>query len=148
MSIAISEAGFLCDRYGVPAWVRSRHCARTAASLVWTVVFLALAEAGLRVRAWHRHGSLGPVADVYEQDPQLGRRPRPGARVVGSARQVSINRWGFPGAEVSRDKPAGTIRIAAIGDSTTFGMEAESDESVWVAQLASRLRDGRFCRRL
>ncbi len=36
-------------------------------------------------------------------------------------------------------KPARITRIAAVGDSTTFGLEAESDDRVWVARLADKL---------
>lgn len=112
---------------------------RTVLTLVWACVALFAAEGGLRLRSWYRHGSSGPVADVYESDSTLGRRPRPGAMLRGRERNASINRWGFRGAEVGQQKPSGTIRIAALGDSTTFALEAPDDASVWVARLVERL---------
>jgi len=96
-------------------------------------------EGAVRVRAWYRHGSADPVARIYQADERLGRRLAPGAALAGAERRLSINQWGFRGAEVTRAKPAGTIRLAALGDSTTFGMEASSDEAVWVQQAVAHL---------
>jgi lysophospholipase L1-like esterase len=111
------------------------------ATIVWTLAIFGLAEGVVRIRAWYRHGTIGPIADIYAADVDLGRRPRAGARVAGADRQVTINRWGFRGRDLAMVKPHGALRVAAIGDSITFGMEAEDDESVWVSRLAERLRE-------
>lgn len=139
MSVALSGA-FAFDRTVAVGRAASRR-RQTLRTLVWTIVLLLAAEGVLRVRAWHRHGVAGPVADLYEEHAELGRRPKAGALVVGSQRHVSINRWGFRGADLEQAKPPGTFRIAAIGDSTTFGLEAGSDAAVWVARLGERLRE-------
>jgi lysophospholipase L1-like esterase len=106
-----------------------------------------MAEGAVRLRSWYRHGGDGPVASIYEKDELLGRRPRPGAAMLGSKRSLSINRWGFRGRDIPREKPPGTVRIAAVGDSTTFGMEASSDDAVWVSRVADLLNEDASDRR-
>lgn len=112
---------------------------KTFVTLALVVGFLLAGEVGVRIRAWMRHGSGGPVADIYTADEKLGRRLRPGASILGTKRSVTINRWGFRGADVPRVKPRGLIRIAVLGDSTSFGMEASSDTAVWPARMAAVL---------
>ena len=125
------------DHYRV---VPTRRRRKTVATILGVIVMLGLGEAAVRIRAWHRFGSLQVVADIYAPNARLGRGLRPGAVISGSRRQLSINRWGLRGPEVSRNKPSDTVRIAAIGDSTAFGMEASSDDAVWVARMTARLR--------
>jgi lysophospholipase L1-like esterase len=104
--------------------------------MVWTCCLLVGAELAVRVRTRIRFGGRGsPVAGIYEPDALLGRRPRPGTHLDGTTRSLSINRWGFRGGEIPKVKPEGTIRIAALGDSTTFAMEASSDDATWVAEM-------------
>ncbi len=114
---------------------------KTVMTMVWVVVALLAAEGGVRVRQWYRHGTGGPIASIYEPDELLGRRPRPGATLQGHARSLTINRWGFRGQDIPKRKPPGTIRIAAIGDSVTFGMEAGTDEATWVTRLGRLLNN-------
>jgi lysophospholipase L1-like esterase len=117
----------------------ARH--KTIRTLIWMVLLFVAAEGAVRVRAYSRHGVQGPVATIYEPDELLGRRPKPGATISGSQRQLSINRWGFRGADLPKEKPPGSVRIAVLGDSTSFGMEASRDDAVWVAQMVTRLKD-------
>lgn len=107
---------------------------------LWAGAFLLLAEAGVRARAWYRHGGPGPVADIYELDAQGRRKLKPGAQLAGSERKVHINRLGFRGAEPVIPKPTGLIRVVVLGDSTTFGLEATDDDAVWVSRLEAQLR--------
>jgi len=51
-----------------------------------------------------------------------------------------INSQGFRGREVAREKPAGTIRIAVVGDSFTFGSGVR-DQHTLPAQLEQRLQE-------
>jgi len=116
---------------------------KTVWTLLWTAGLLVAGEAALRVRAWVRHGSAGPTAGIYVPDGELGRRLRPDATLRGSERRVTINSQGFRGPPVAVPKPPGRFRIAAVGDSTTFGMQASSDGAIWVAQMARLMGEGR-----
>lgn len=97
--------------------------------LVWTVLLLGVLEGGLRfyayVRAERARGrGLPPPAerrDYQVLDPILGYALKPGY----SAKGISINSLGFRGPEFTPEKPKGTTRIFAIGDSTTFGLSGE-----------------------
>jgi|CXWL01.1.fsa_nt_gi lysophospholipase L1-like esterase len=106
---------------------------------LWAVGLLLLAEGGVRSRAWYRHGDHGPVADIYQLDQAGHRRLKPGAVLAGSRRNVQINRLGFRGQEPQIPKPEGLLRMVALGDSTTFGMEAGDDDAVWVSRLVTEL---------
>lgn len=120
---------------------------KSVRTLLWAAGLLLVAEAQLRARAWHRHGAAGPVADIYQLDESGHRRLKPGATLAGSNRQLHINRLGFRGHEPEVPKPPGVTRIVALGDSTTFGMEARDDDAVWVSRLGTELGDaqgGRF----
>lgn len=74
-----------------------------------------------------RRGSIALVLD-----PHLVYRMRPDQRLEG----VTINAQGFRGATVAREKPAGTVRVIALGGSVAFGQGASRDEAVWTAHLA------------
>ncbi len=43
---------------------------------------------------------------------------------------VRINNYGFRGKDISREKKEGTVRILVMGDSFTFGVGAEEDETI------------------
>lgn len=120
----------LVKRGGIP---------KSVCTVLWAVGVLVLAEAGLRARAWHRYGTRGPVAEIYELDAAGRRQLKPGAALTGRQRHVRINRLGFRGGDPVIPKPAGVTRIVALGDSTTFGMEASDDEAVWVSRLVTEL---------
>jgi len=110
-------------------------------TLIWVGLLLLLGEVGLRARAHYLHGSNGLTESIDERDPLLGYRLRPGTTVGGARRSLSINEWGFRGQQTPRTKPPGTTRVAVLGDSVTFGLEACSDESVWVARMTARLNE-------
>ncbi len=72
-------------------------------------------------------------------DPILGWTPRPGATSADG--RVHINAAGVRGRrEYTIRKPPGVLRVAAFGDSYTFGDEVK-DEDTWCHQL-ERSRDG------
>jgi lysophospholipase L1-like esterase len=94
-------------------------------------VLLGLAAAELLARA------LGPEVTVVfrdtvrpSEDPRLGYELRPGGR-DGKYR---ISAEGLRDHDLSWSKPPGEIRIAAIGDSITYGFGVPR-ERVWVEQL-------------
>ncbi len=53
---------------------------------------------------------------------------------------VRVNREGFRGREISAQKPAGTFRIFLLGDSFTFGLGVENDET-YAAVLEAGLNE-------
>lgn len=82
------------------------------------------------------------------EDPRLRFEARPGARsrivyfdsAGGVDREVlaEVNAQGFRGRVVSEKKPEGVLRIAAVGDSHTFGTGVRDDEP-WPAALERAL---------
>lgn len=52
---------------------------------------------------------------------------------------IHINRLGFRGPEFEVDPEPGTIRVMAVGGSTTFDRGVTADSLAWPAQLESRL---------
>ncbi|MGQ0645257.1 MAG: SGNH/GDSL hydrolase family protein [Elusimicrobiota bacterium] len=108
-------------------------------TLVWTLLFLILGEAGLRLFAWaDRRWLLSPraqaaLANVF-QSPEVVRQMRrrspsllyknaPGYRTG----RISINDLGFRGRPISVEKTPGVRRIVCLGDSCTFGATADAD---------------------
>ncbi len=62
-------------------------------------------------------------------DPQLGFAHAPNRSAFLMGVPVSINSRGYRDAEYSEAKPAGTYRIIALGDSTTFGWGAPIEQT-------------------
>jgi lysophospholipase L1-like esterase len=91
-------------------------------SVVALLLILALVEGG--VRLYHFARSLGtreePRGYVVD-DPSAGYTLKPGFEDGG----IRVNSLGFRGPDVAREKPSGTYRIAALGDSATFGPHEE-----------------------
>ena len=119
----------------------------TQRKLLYLGVIVALAlvagECGLRVRQWIRFGSpatgvrsqmltYDPAADLYV--------PKPGYEAKGARIHVKINSLGFRGNEFTREKPSNTIRIVAMGASTTFCAEVSSNERTWPHRLQEKLQ--------
>lgn len=105
-----------------------------------------LAEGGVRIRQWLKHGQGFPgIEKLYQVDSETGLRiPVPNFQTS----RISINSLGFRGPEIVRPKPKATIRIAFLGASTTFSAEASSNEATWphlvVEQLGERWSDKKF----
>lgn len=76
---------------------------------------------------------------VYEPDPLLAFRLRPGARGAINGNPVVVNSMGLRERELSLAKPAGEIRILCVGDSNTFGY-CVSPELAWPRQLEALLQ--------
>lgn len=105
-----------------------------AASLLALVVL----EGGVRARQWILYGTYRSGVHGLTTDRESGLRvPRAGA-AVGAIR---INALGFRGPELSTRKPAGTIRLAFLGGSTTFCAEASAQELTWPHLVWQGLRE-------
>lgn len=104
-----------------------KGCAVLAGSLAG----LAFGEAGLRLYAAHEHRWTNPPRASRVEDFQFLQRPsphpgigyelRPGLDVLFRGRPFRTDSAGLRGRERPRRKPAGTFRIAGIGDSVMMG---------------------------
>lgn len=79
---------------------------------------------------------------LYQPSAELGweHRPLQQARTRVGRHVININSLGLRGPEVARAKPKGTIRILALGDSSTFGWGVR-DEDCYPARLERALRE-------
>jgi hypothetical protein len=89
---------------------------------------LAAAELAARVRHKIQHGDLWGIEETYSVDPASGLRVPVVGRSFGGIR---INSLGFRSPEISRPKPASTVRLAFLGSSTTYSAEVSSNEKTW-----------------
>ncbi len=79
---------------------------------------------------------------VYQSDPELRYVLAPNQRGWIDDGFVTTNSLGFRGNEVALPKPAGRLRIVAIGDSLTFGWGVNDDETF--CSRLERLISSRF----
>ena len=115
---------------------------KLAYTAVLMIVALALGEAAVRLRQWMLYGNadvdLRDALLVHDKEADLF-VPRPGHELKGEKIRIRINRLGFRGDEITREKPAGTIRIVCLGASTTFNAEVSTNEATWPHRLQERL---------
>lgn len=118
-----------------------RVAAGVGLALLGAIVALAVCEAGLRL------AGLAPVPLQYGdnvRDDAIGYRRRPLSSIVGRSESGEFdfrydhNSLGFRDGEHAVDKPPGTRRIVAIGDSFTYGVGAD-DDATYPAELERRL---------
>ncbi len=83
-------------------------------------------------------------AYLYQFDDDALWSPRPGAVIqFGERERIDgppelVNADGFRGPAVPRSKAPGTLRIATLGDSSTFGVGVHAHET-WTARLGAEL---------
>src|SRR5436190_23049047 len=103
-------------------WIK--NAALVAASVALAVV---IGEAALRLAGFS-------YPNFWEPDPLTGSKLAPGMegwqRDEGRA-YVKVNSQGLRDREHSLAKPAGTYRIAVLGDSYTEAMPVELDQALW-----------------
>ncbi len=121
--------------------------------LLPSLVFaLAAAEVVLRVREPARpQVSIGPFGEreqgllhTRSSFPGLAYELAPSREVEYQGVHVRTNSLGMRGPEFVATKPAGTLRIAAVGDSVTFGW-AVGVEQAWPAILRRVIGERRSC---
>lgn len=120
-----------------PAHARAGIALRSIVlALVSVVATIGVLEAGLRlVRLDDEFGQ--PRSGMWKwtvYDPIMGRRNLPGYTLPELG--LTIDSHGLRGPEVSATKPAGTVRVACLGDSTTFG--------IWLANPADLHADAPY----
>ena len=116
---------------------RMKWIALVAITIVAAFILFALAETAVRVRQYFKYGITTSQQSIYRDDASIGLRV-----LVPQSRsgRISVNSHGFRGPEIPARKPAGTIRIAFLGASTTFCAEVSSDEAVWPHIVVEQLR--------
>ena len=121
-----------------------RIAAATAAVLFGIAVALTVLEAIVRIA-----GVAPPLPEQYGdivRDDVIGARRRPGSTVSGRSESGEFafryehNSLGFRDTEHPLRKPADTVRIVALGDSFTYGVGADFDET-YLAQVERRLNE-------
>jgi lysophospholipase L1-like esterase len=107
------------------------------ATIITIVLLFVAAEVAVRVRQYVKYGSVARLEEQYTLDQKLQLR----VPVAGfSSPRLSINSRGFRGGEISVPKPAGTLRVAFLGASTTYCAEVSSNEDVWTFQVIEALK--------
>lgn len=75
----------------------------------------------------------------FEPHPYLILVPKPGEYPLPPDRELSHSDAGFRGAAIPLEKPAGGLRIACIGGSSTYGTGPSKDAFAWPARLQALL---------
>jgi lysophospholipase L1-like esterase len=115
-----------------------RRRSRLLLSLLIVAGGLLLLEGAVRVRQYVVHGRASSFYE-FELDEASGLRvPRPGI-TEGRDRLIEVNSLGFRGPELALPKPAGRVRLAFLGGSTTFCAEASGNEATWPALVTAGL---------
>lgn len=102
-------------------------------------------ELGLRVgnRLWTGRWDFMPrtrfAAELYEPHPYICYTMGPNRRVEGYGGVVETNQWGLRSPQITKEKPDGVIRIACLGASTTFCLNASDNRHTWPTQLEAIL---------
>src|SRR5690242_11836091 len=107
---------------------RSKQRLLALITVVALVLMLFAAEAAVRVRQHLKYGASAMVEDYYTVDAKLNLRV-PIANL--SKGRITVNSLGFRGPEITVPKPAGTVRLAFLGASTTWCAEVSGNDKVW-----------------
>ena len=112
------------------------------------ILFLGAEIAG-RLLERYAQVSFNRSAGFQIANPYLGSALAPGTQFETGQYLIEVNSLGFRGPEIAVPKPAGTFRIFAIGESSTFGWKgAHSHKEAWPALLEAKLRTAHPDRRI
>ncbi len=117
------------------AWQRGAVLAGT--TLIICCLLLLAAEAAVRIRSAMRYGgTFWGIEETYQTDPATRLRiPVPNSRFGA----IRINSFGFRSPQIAREKPAGRLRVAFLGASTTYCAEVSSNAMTWPALVVKAL---------
>ena len=123
-----------------PAWQRVLKF--TVRFVCVTLVLAFLAEGYFRVRPWIKTGIFWRSVfwgtdQTYKTDPKTGLRILIPASNFGP---VHINAFGFRSPPITLVKPAGRLRLAFLGGSTTYCSEVSSDEMTWPYLVVAEIK--------
>jgi lysophospholipase L1-like esterase len=100
----------------------------------------------LSVGYFKRDSVYGMVPKESFSSKNIDQRLKQSSNVGNFDKAVTFNRWGYRGKDFAIEKPKGTLRIVAFGESTTLGLEND-DPDTWPAQLEMMLeKDREFLR--
>lgn len=111
--------------------------------IVYLLFLLIVAEVALRVGSHFLMGT--PVLDIrrFRSDPYVFWKFNPGFQGrFYTYHRARINRLGYLGKEIAIPKPAGTIRVVALGGSVSFGYGASAVEDNFCSSLERMLNEG------
>src|SRR5580700_7387766 len=103
----------------------SENSKRLALVLISVAVTVLMVEAAVRIRQKIRFGTFSPSVLAFRMDPASG------LRLPVSSGRIHINSLGFRGPELDMPKPAGRVRLAFLGASTTFCAEVSDNQHTW-----------------
>ena len=118
--------------------IRANLLVALASVLVTLLVVVAAGEWLVRYRETHRSEAPGTMGMLFYQHDRLRHALVRNFEYFG---WVHINSAGFRGAELSPLEP-GTLRLMAVGGSTTFDSRVSSEDAAWPARLESWLEEG------
>ena len=104
-----------------------RLFALSCATLATVALVLLAIEVSLRLAAPTPYA--GEVTAYFVSDPHTGYRPKPNSMADLGAVPLVINEHGHRDDPVELDKPDGTLRVLALGDSFTFGAAVEQGDT-------------------
>jgi len=114
---------------------RQKVVVTTLLMILVVISLLGLAEGTVRLRQWFKDGHSGNLSYLFQQQDGL-RVLVPDTRT----HTISINALGFRGSPLRLPKPAGNLRIAFLGASTTFCAEVSSNEMTWPHLVVEALK--------
>lgn len=121
--------------------------AKALVALFAIVIAVGLCEVAARVAFPAPPDRLREPRLLYQADPELGFFHVPDQQGWLDDGFATINGLGLRGAMPVMPKPAGTFRILAVGDSTTFGWGVNDDET-WCAALERQFKEAHPDRRV
>ncbi len=118
--------------------LRKNVALATVSTLCGLIVVGIIGEVAVRKREVNRDSPPGTMPLLFYREGRLRHAMVRNYQYFG---WVSINGHGFRGEPVSIDKPAGTIRVMAVGGSTTFDTQTTGDDRTWPARLEHWLQE-------
>lgn len=121
--VGLLGTAFGVQRLSALAWLSRPLAGNCALALLAVAAPLFAAELMLRpMLRW----SQGERTTLFERDPELGWRMRPGITARWFDTAIEVNAKGLRGPELPYPKPEGTQRILWLGDSVAIGFRLES----------------------
>ena len=124
----------------LPGWQRALVL---AVPIVCAIVLLALiSEGAVRVRQSIKQG-VPWGSNFWGSDQTYVIDPESGLRVLipnGHFGPININSFGFRSPELPVEKPAGRLRLAFLGGSTTYCAEVSSDQMTWPYMVVAAIK--------